>query len=327
MLKTLALKTLAAAFAAALMALGGPCLADTYPDRPVHIVVGFGVGGPDTTARLLAAQLGAQTGKRFLVDNKPGSSGVIGAEFVAKSRPDGYTLLVAPASLASLPSLQKRLPFDVPKSFTPISQIAESEASFFVVTPSLPVKTLKDFIAYAKDPKNHVTYASTGIGTGSHLRMALFSEANHVPMIHVPFKSPGEAVVSVMGGQTQALFLTTTQALPLIKAGKVRALAYDYPKRADFWPNVPTMSEAGAAPTHLDSGWHGLLAPAGTPQPVVKWLEAEVRKAIATPDMQTKLRNLGLNPVGGSSADFAKVLTTSVADQGSAARAAGIKPQ
>ena len=218
------------------MSLSTAASGQAYPDRPVHIVVGFGVGGPDTTARLLAAQLTAQTGQRFLVDNKPGSSGVIGAEFVAKAAPDGYTLLVAPASLASLPSLQKKLPFDVLKSFTPVSQIAASEASFLVVPPSLPVKTLKDLIAYAKDPKNHVTYASTGIGTGSHLRMALFSSANGAPMLHVPFKSPGEAVVSVMGGETQALFMTTTQALPLIKAGKIRALAYDYPTRAAFLP-------------------------------------------------------------------------------------------
>jgi tripartite-type tricarboxylate transporter receptor subunit TctC len=313
--------------ALAVLILSSPSWAQDYPDRPVHIVVGFGVGGPDTTARLLAAQLSAQTGKRFLVDNKPGSSGVIGADYVAHARPDGYTLLVAPASLASLPSLQKNLPFDVLKSFTPISQIAESEASFLVVPPTLPVKTLKEFIAYAKDPKNHVSYASTGIGTGSHLRMALFSSANGIHMLHVPFKSPGEAVVSVMGGQSQALFLTTTQALPLIKAGKIRALAYDYPTRAEFLPGVPTMTEAGSAPTHLDSGWHGLLAPANTPAAAVKWLETETRKAIATPDMRKRLQNLGLTPVGGTSAQFAKVLATSVTDQGNAARAAGIKPQ
>ena len=298
-----------------------------YPDRPVHIVVGFGVGGPDTTARLLAAQLSAQSGQRFLVDNKPGSSGVIGAEFVAKSAPDGYTLLVAPASLASLQSLQKKLPFDVLRSFTPISQIAASEASFLVVPASLPAKTLKEFIAYARDPKNQVAFASTGIGTGSHLRMALFNSANGTHMLHVPFKSPGEAVVSVMGGETQALFLTTTQALPLIKAGKVRALAYDYPTRADFLPDVPTMTEAGSAPTHLDSGWHGVLAPANTPEPVVKWLEAEIRKAIATPEMKKRLSNLGLAPVGGTAAEFRQVLLNSVKDMGDAARAAGIQPR
>ena len=308
-----------------LTTVASPASAQSYPSRPVHIVVGFGVGGPDTTARLLAAQLTQQSGQRFLVDNKPGSSGVIGAEFVAKAPADGYTLLVAPASLTSLPSLQKNLPFDLHKSFIPVSQIASSEASFFVVPPSLPVKNLREFIDWAK--KNHATYASSGIGTGSHLRMALFSSANKVPMVHVPFKSPGEALASIMGGETQASFMTTTQVLPLIKAGKVKALAYDYPTRASFLPDLPTMTEAGSAPSELDSGWHGVLAPAGTPAPVVQWLEGAVRKAVATPEMQNKLKNLGLIPVGSSSAEFRQVLEKAIRDMANAARAAGIKPQ
>jgi tripartite-type tricarboxylate transporter receptor subunit TctC len=322
------LLTAAAISLAALTAAScGPAPKAAYPSRPVHLVVGFGVGGPDTTARLLAAELSKQTGQRFIVDNKPGSSGVIGAEFVAKSAPDGYTLLVAPASLASLPSLKKELPFNVLTGFKPVSQIGASEASFLVVPPTSRAKTLQDLIAEAKAPTGHVTYASTGIGTGSHLRMALFSAANGAPMQHVPFKSPGEAVVSIMGGETQALFLTTTQALPLIKAGKIRALAYDYPTRASFLPDVPTMTEAGAAPTNLDSGWHGLLAPAGTPDEVVDYLEAEVRKAVATPEMQARIRALGLTPVGGSSEQFAQVLAEAVKGMGEAARAAGIEPQ
>ena len=318
----------AAAIALAALAASGCAPAEKpYPSRPVHIVVGFGVGGPDTTARLLAAQLSAQSGQRFLVDNKPGSSGVIGAEFVAKAPADGYTLLVAPASLTSLPSLKKTMPFDVQKDLMPISQIGRSEASFLLVSPKLPVKTLKEFIDYTKNPANHLAYASTGIGTGSHLRMAVFSKANGAPMLHVPFKSPGEAAVSVMGGETQALFLTTTQALPLIKAGKVRALAYDYPKRADFLPDIPTMTEAGAAPTDLDSGWNGVFAPAGTPDSVVKYLEAEIRKAVATPEMQKRLTALGLEPVGGSSEDFRQVVAKSMADMARAAKAADITPQ
>lgn len=298
-----------------------------YPSRPVHIVVGFGVGGPDTTARLVAAKLSEQSGQRFVIDNKPGSSGVIGAEFVAKAPADGYTLLVAPASLASLPSLRKQLPFDVLKDFIPITQIGQSEASFLVVSGASQFKALGDLVAYAKDPKNRVAYASTGIGTGSHLRMALFSQANGVPLLHVPFKSPGESVVSLMGGETQAMFLTTTQALPLIKAGKIRALAYDYPTRASFLPEVPTMTEAGAAPTNLDSGWHGLFAPAGTPEPVVRWLEAEVKKAVADPEVQKRLTSLGLVPVGNTSAEYRQVVENSVKGMGAAARAAGIEPQ
>jgi tripartite-type tricarboxylate transporter receptor subunit TctC len=298
-----------------------------YPNRPVHIVVGFAVGGPDTTARLLATQLGIQTGQRFLVDNKPGASGMIGSEFVAKAPADGYTLLMAPASLTSLPSLKKDMPFDVQKDLIPVSQIGRTEASFLVVSTKLPVKTLKEFIDYTKNPANHVAYASTGIGTGSHLRMAVFSKANGAPMLHVPYKSPGEAAVSVMGGETQALFLTASQALPYIKGGKVRALAYDYATRAAFMPDVPTMSEAGAAPTDLDSGFNGLFVPKGTPEAVVRYLEAEVRKAVATPDMQKRLTALGLEPVGGTSDEFRQVVAKSMSDMARAAKAADITPQ
>jgi tripartite-type tricarboxylate transporter receptor subunit TctC len=313
---------------ASLLALCNPSWSQTtYPDHPVRVVIGFGVGGPDTTARLIAAQLSTQMGQRFFVDNKPGSSGVIGAQVVSEAAPDGYTLLVAPASLASLPSLVKKLPFDVLKSFVPVSQIAASEASFLLVTPSLPVKDLKEFMAYAKDPKNNVDYASTGIGTGSHLRMALFASANGLTMEHVPYKSPGEAAVSVMAGETKALFLTTTQALPLIKAGKLRAIAYDYPTRDEFMPDVPTMREGGAAPTDLDSGWHGVFAPANTPEPIVKKLEAEIRKAVAMPEIKEKLTNLGLIPVGSSSEEFQQVMANAVKGMGEAARAAGIEPQ
>ena len=321
------LKTLVAASLTAVVALSAPVAAQDYPNRPVRFVIGFGAGGPDTTARILAAQLEAQTGKRFLVENKPGSTGLIAAEFVAKAAPDGYTLLVTPASLASLPSLQKKLPFDVVTSFTPISKMAESEASFLLVTPSLPAQNLKELMAFAKNPRNKVLYASTGIGTGSHLRMALFAKANDVPMVHIPFKSPGEAAVSLMGGETHALFMTSTQALPLIKSGKVRAIAYDYPTRAEFMADIPTMTEAGSAPTDLDSGWHGLMGPANMPPAVVKWLETEVRKAIALPEIKEKLVNLGLTPAGTTGEEFRDVLIRAVKSMGDAARAAGIEPQ
>jgi tripartite-type tricarboxylate transporter receptor subunit TctC len=299
--------------------------AQDYPSRPVHLIIGFGTGGPDTTARIIAAQLATQTGKRFVVENKPGSSGIIGAEFVAKSAPDGYTLLVSPASLASLPSLQTKLPFNIEKDFRAISQIVASEASFLLVYPKLPVKNLKEFMGYIKDGKNRVLYGSTGIGTGSHLRMALFAKMNNLPMQHVPFKSPGEAAVSLIGGETHALFMTTTQALPLIKSGKALALAYDYPTRADFMAEIPTMAEAGAAPTDLDSGWHGIMGPAGMPDQVVAWLENEVRKAIANPEVKEKLVNLGLIPVGSTGPEFQKVIVNTIKGMGDAARAAGIE--
>jgi tripartite-type tricarboxylate transporter receptor subunit TctC len=319
------LKAIFAASLAGLVAMSGAGWAQDYPSKPVRIIVGFGAGGPDTTARILAAQLEAQTGKRFLVENKPGSSGQIGAEFVANAEPDGYTLLVSPASIASLPALHKKLPFDVLKSFTPISQIVESEASFLLINPSLPVKDLKEFMAYAKNHK--VLYSSTGIGTGSHLRMALFAKANGIPLQHVPYKSPGEASVALIGGETQAMFLTSTAALPLIKSGKAKAIAYDYPTRPEFMPDVPTMIEGGSEPTDLDSGWHALMGPANMPAPVVKWLETEVRKAIANPEVNARIVKLGLKPVGSTGEEFRKLLEASVKGMGDATRAAGIEAE
>lgn len=316
---------LSVALFASLVALGSPAFAQTYPDRPVTIVVGFGPGGPDTNARLLAAQLGAQTGGTFVVENKPGATGLIGAETVAQAAPDGYTLLMSPASIASLPAMHKSLSFNPLEDFIPISLVSRSEASFLVASPSLPVDSLEELIAYAKD--NPVAYSSTGIGTGSHLRMALFADANDITLTHVPFKSPGEAVSSVMNGETQVQFITSSQALPFIQEGKIKALAFDSDTRAPFLPDVPTIVEAGAQPTNLDSGWNGLLAPAGTPPDVVAWLEHEISTALQTPEVQAQLEALGLQPVGSTSEEYRAALEKAVVSMGAAVEAAGIEPQ
>lgn len=308
---------------AGLLALTGAAGAQNYPSKPVTIVVGFGQGGPDTNARLLAAQLAAQTGGNFVVENKPGATGMIGAETVARAAPDGYTLLMSPASIASLPAMHAGLSFDLQKDFVPISIVSRSEASFLVATNALPAKNLKELIALAKTKP--VAYSSTGIGTGSHLRMALFGQANGIKLNHIPFKSPGEALSSIINGETQIQFLTSSQALPYLKEGRIRALAFDSDKRPDFMPDVPTIVEAGAQPTNLDSGWNGLLAPKGTPPEVVAWLEKQVKIALQNPGLQTQLANLGLTPTGSTGAEFAVALKDAVASMGAAVQAAGIK--
>lgn len=316
---------LSIALLASLIALTAPVLAQTYPDRPVTIVVGFGPGGPDTNARLLAAQLGAQTGKTFVVENKPGATGLIGAETVARSAADGYTLLMTPASIASLPAMHKSLSFNPLDDFVPISLVSRSEASFLVASPSLPVASLEELIAYAKD--NTVAFSSTGIGTGSHLRMALFAAANGITLTHVPFKSPGEAVASVMNGETQVQFITSSQAVPFITEGNIKALAYDNDARAPFLPDVPTIVEAGAKATNLDSGWNGLLAPAGTPPEVIEWLQREVAAAVQVPEVRAQLESLGLQPVGSTSDEYRVALEKAVVSMGAAVEAAGIEAQ
>lgn len=316
---------LTSAVIASLLALSSAAFAQTYPDRPVTIVVGFGPGGPDTNARLLAAQLSEQTGGTFVVENKPGAGSLIGTETVVRAEPDGYTLLMTSAALATLPALQKSLPFDPLTDLIPISLIARTEASFIVASPTLPVTSLEELLAYSKD--HTVAYASSGIGASSHLRMAVFAAANDLPLTHIPFKSTGESMASVINGETQLLFVTSSQAVPYITEGKVNALAYDNETRAEFLPDVPTIIEAGAKPTNMNSGWNGLLAPAGTPPEVVAWLEREVQIAIQDPEVQATLIGLGLEPVGSSGAEFAEALKVSVAGMAAAVEAAGIEAQ
>ena len=316
---------LTSAVIASLLALSSAAFAQTYPDRPVTIVVGFGPGGPDTNARLLAAQLSEQTGGTFVVENKPGAGSLIGTETVVRAEPDGYTLLMTSAALATLPALQKSLPFDPLTDLIPISLIARTEASFIVASPTLPVTSLEELLTYSKD--HTVAYASSGIGASSHLRMAVFAAANELPLTHIPFKSTGESMASVINGETQLLFVTSSQAVPYITEGKVNALAYDNEARAEFLPDVPTIIEAGAKPTNMDSGWNGLLAPAGTPPEVVAWLEREVQIAIQDPEVQATLIGLGLEPVGSSGAEFAEALKVSVAGMAAAVEAAGIEAQ
>lgn len=310
---------------ACLAALASPSFAQGYPDRPVTIVVGFGPGGPDTNARLLANKLAEQSGGSFVVENKPGAGSLIGTETVVRAEPDGYTLLMTSAALATLPALHKQLSFDPLADLIPISLIARTEASFIVGSPSLPVKTLAELLSYAKDHK--VSYASSGIGASSHLRMAVFAAANNLPLTHIPFKSTGESMASVMNGETQLLFVTASQAVPFIKEGKVNGLAYDNATRATFLPDVPTIIEAGAQPTNLDSGWNGLLAPAGTPPEVIAWLEREVQAALQDPEVRATLVGLGLEPVGSTGAEFAATLKSTATSMAAAVTAAGIEAQ
>ena len=302
-------------------------IAQEWPVRPVRIVVGFGAGGPDTTARIVAQQLTLQTGQSFVVDNRPGANGMIGADIVAKSAPDGYTLLVTSGSFAVNPAIYKKLPFDPLNDFAPVSHLCSSDGHILVVNPAVPVQNVKELIALAKKPDSRISYASPGIGNTIHLTTALFNAKAGTNMVHIPYKGAGAAITAVMAGEVQVMFVTPTLGLPQIKAGKLRALGYDAPARAPFLPEVPTLAEAGAPPTQMDASWHGLFAPAKTPRAVLAKLEAEVRKAFALPDVRERFGKLGLNPIGGPSAEFKPFVTNAIARMREAARIAGVEPE
>lgn len=319
------MKTFATLMVAGLMALGAPVLAQDYPNRPITIIVGFGQGGPDTNARLLAGQINAQSGANLVVENKPGAGGLIGAEAVVQAEPDGYTLLMTSAALATLPALHRSLSFDPLTDLVPVSMVARSEASFLVGSPGIPVDDLAGLLDYAGS--NPVTYGSSGVGASSHLRMAMFGARNGLDLTHLPFKSTGDSVASILNGETQILFVTASQAIPIIEAGKVKALGYDAETRASFLPDVPTITEAGATPTGMDSGWNGIFAPAGTPPEAIAWLERQIQTALKNPEVKTRIEGLGLQVVGNTSAEFRSDLEAAVQSMAEAVKTAGIEPR
>jgi len=264
-----------------------------YPNHPVRIVVPFPAAGTtDILARVTAQRLTETLGQPFVVENRPGAGGNIGAELVAKSPPDGYTMLMGTVGTHAInPSLYEKMPYDHVKDFVPVVLVA-GVPNVLVVTPSLPVKSVQELIAYAKANPGKLNFASSGSGTSIHLSGELFKTMTGVSMQHVPYKGSAPALADLAGGQVELMFDNLPSSLALIKAGKLRALAVTSLTRSSALPDVPTISESGL-PGFEASSWFGLLAPAGTPKDVVTKVNGEVAKWLATPEAKEKLAAQG----------------------------------
>ena len=303
----------------------GAAYAQAYPSKPIRFVVPYPAGGPlDTVARLLGAKVGESVGQPVVVDNKPGAGGNIGADIVAKSPADGYTILMgAVATHAINPTLYKSIPYDPIKDFAPVTQVA-STPNVLVVNPALPAKDVKELIAHAKANPGKLSFGSGSIGSAGHLAGELFKATAGVDMVHVPYKGAAPAMQDLIGGRTQLMFDNLASSLGQVKAGKVRALAVTTAKRTALAPELPTIAEAGL-PGFDISTWFGVFAPAGTPKPALDRLHAEFARALAAPDVLEKMTSLGAEPVGNTPEEFAAFIRAEADKYAKVIRASGAK--
>jgi tripartite-type tricarboxylate transporter receptor subunit TctC len=283
-----------ASLLAAMLLVGAPAIhAQGYPNKPIRMVVTFPTGGaPDTLARIFSSK--AQLGQPVVVENKPGAGGNIGAEFVAKSPPDGYSLVMGTVGTHAINgALYSKMPYDMVKDFVPVAHVA-SAPNLLVVNNDLPVKSVAELIAYLKANPNKVSFGSPGIGTSVHVSGELFKTMTGTTMTHIPYKGRQFAIPDLVGGQIQVMFDNMPSALPMAKEGKIRALAQTTAKRSAAAPDVPTVAET--VPGFEATTWFAVFAPAGTPADVVTRINTEMRRVFALPDVLEKLQTLGLEP-------------------------------
>jgi tripartite-type tricarboxylate transporter receptor subunit TctC len=299
--------------------------AQNYPNRPVRVVVAAQTGGPDTVARVVAAQLQQQLGQPFVVENQGGANGIVGATTVAKSAPDGYTLLVYSSGFVINPYVHKSLPYDTEKDFIPITNLVTNGGLLFAVNANLPVKNLTELIEYAK--KNPLAYSTPGVGNTWHLATEVFNNLTGIKMTHIPYKGGGPATAAAAAGEVQVVLASPPPLMPHYKSGRVRALAFSGEKRHPSFPEVPTMAEAGVPAYHHDGGWFGMFAPAGTPMDIVEKLAAEVRKAMQDSGVQDRIAKVGAFPAASTPAEFRKFIQAELRNYAEQARLAAITPE
>ena len=315
--------TLLAAF---LAAVAIPASAQSYPDRPIRLVVPAAPGGgTDINARILAEGLTPVLGKPIVVDNRPGAGTTLGSEIVARAPADGYTLLISPNSLALNAALYRKLPYNTLLDFVPVSLVTD-QPNILVAHPSLPARTFKEFIALSRSQPGKLTYASGGVGVGSHLAMELLLMSQKVELVHVPYKGVGPALTALLGNQHSAFLSTFASALPHVKAERLRAFAVTSAKRASTLPEVPTIAEAGV-PGYEYSTWYGLLAPARTPGAIVAQLNQAVGGVLNSQKAREQYASQGLTPIPSTPAAFSAYLRLETEKWTKVVRAANIPQQ
>ncbi len=300
--------------------------AQSYPSRPIRLVVPFAPGGTvDIVARVIGARIGIDTGQQVVVDNRGGSGGVIGTDIVAKSRSDGYTLLIHSAAIAYEPSLREKLPYNVLRDFEPLTMIG-STPNLMVVHPPFAPKSAAELIALAREKPGAVTFGTGGIGSSSHLAVVLFQSMSGVSLNHVAYKGAGPALVEVVAGQINFMVATMPGAIAQVKAGRLRAIGISSVHRSPILPNVPAIAESGL-PGYEFVAWFGMLAPAGTPEKLVKQLNTLIASATNSPDTQNKLDAQGITAQTGSPASFRAYIRSETEKWAKTLKNAGIKAQ
>ena len=317
----------AVAMLLALVGMNAQCvLAQNYPTRAIRLVVASSPGGTsDILGRLMAQKLGEALGQQVVVDNRPGASGVIGADLVAKSAPDGYTLLITQNSLAINPSMISKMPYDALRDFAPISRVAVNP-NVLTVHPSVPAKTVKELIALAKAKPGSLIIGSPGIGTVPHVAAELFKFMAGVDMIQVIYKGAGQGIVSLLSGEIALMFPAPPTAMPYIKSGRLRPLGVTTTTRIQALPDVPSIAEAGL-PGYESTQWFGLLAAAGTPRPVIDRLYQEISRALRAPGMKERLTAQGMEVAGSTPEEFTSLIKSETEKWAKVIKAAGIKPE
>jgi len=310
---------------AAALALCGTAGAQPFPAKPIRILVGFTPGGAtDLAARFHAQKLSETIGQQVIVENRPGNGSMLAAEAVARSAPDGYTLLVANVTIA-MPSMFKKLSFDVRKDLAPVSLVGFGQVAL-LAHPSLPARSVKEVVALAKRKPGTLNYGSSGTGAFTHLAMALFESMAKIEMVHVPYKGSSQANIGVTTGEVDLVFASPASAIGLVKQGRLRFIAVSGTTRSTLTPDTPTMAEAGITGYDATS-WYGMLAPGASPRPALSKLGEESAKALAAADMKERLLNQAIDPAKGGIEEFAAVLAAEIPKWEKVIAAARIPPQ